>query len=457
MRSLWLVAAAVVALIPVAEASDFVLVHPAADAAGAKYLGAGLGFARWSPPTIRWYYNPARASEPFTDVVATVALIEEAMAEWEGVSGIRFQFQGLTTRNPTDWDDGVTVIGWNPSGQGSYGGGVADAPWEVYLSLGYWPMFEGFVAIDRSFCPLSWPAAEREFVLRQLVVHELGHMLCLGHSDNPNSVLFAGPYNGVQSVRPDDIAAAEALYGLPRELVLPSPLEIPPVDPNVTVNGFYFAVGTGWDDLEIVTEIDDATPDQLLFVWWSATNLPFGEMRHYLVDPYGFPQRLIVGENQWMSVASGSSLQDIAIVKTLPGTWQFVLTIEDATIVTFPIPVNTTVAWDQAPSGSVTVTPWSGLAPHTATIAVTASDPEGGPVTAVWHVPGQEEWSAPVVGTVSHTVTVAEPGVVDVFIELYDGWERYPLAGEGFRTLLHAQIWAYEPLPDPRRPDGQLP
>jgi hypothetical protein len=457
MGALWLVAAAVAVLLPSAGASDFVLTRPGGIESGTKYLGAGQGFARWAQPTIPWYYNPAHASAPFTDVAATIALIEEVMAEWEGVGGIRFQFQGLTSRAPTDWEDGVTVIGWNESGHGSFGGGVADAPWEVYIELGYWPMFEGFVAIDRSFCPPTWPPAEREFVFRHLMLHELGHMLCLGHSDNPNSVLYAGPYNGVQSVRPDDIAGIQALYGLPRELRLPSPLSIPPVDPGVTVNGFYFAVGTGWDDLTIVTEIDDATPDQLLFVWWSATNLPFGEMRHYLVDPYGFPQRLIVGENQWISVASGTSLQDIAIVKTLPGTWQFVLTIEDATIVNFPIPVNTTVAWDQPPAGALTLTPWSGLAPHTATIAMTASDPEGSPVMAVWHVPGQEEWSQPAVGTTSHTVTVAEPGLYDVFIELYDDWERYPLAGEGFRKLLHAQIWAYETLPDPRLPDGRLP
>jgi hypothetical protein len=457
MRVIWLVAVGLALLMPCAGASDFILNRPPDSQPHAKYLGAGQGFARWSEPTIRWRYNPARASAPFDDVAATVALIEGLMAEWEGVSGIRFHFEGLTSRSPTDWEDGVTVIGWNESGHGSFGGGVADAPWEVYISLGYWPMFDGFVAIDPTFCPPTWPAAERQFVFRHLMVHELGHLLCLGHSDNPNSVMFAGPYNSVQSVRPDDIAGAQALYGLPRELRLPSPLQIPPVDPGVTVNGTYFAVGTGWDDLTIVTEIDDTTPDQLLFVWWSATNLPFGEMRHYLVDPYGFPQRLIVGENQWMSVASGTSLQDIAIVKTLPGTWQFVLTIEDATILSFPIPVSTTVAWDQAPAGALTLTPWSGLAPHTATISMTASDPEGGPVTAVWHVPGEEEWSAPVVGTMSHTVTVAEPGVFDVFIELYDGWERYPLAGEGFRTLLHAQIWAYEELQDPRRPDGRLP
>jgi hypothetical protein len=456
MGVLWLVAAAVALLLPSTDASDFVLLHPGAAHSQAKYLGAG-GFARWQEPTIRWHYNPDHASAPFDDVAATVALIEELMAEWEGASGIRFHFEGLTSRSPTNWDDGVTVIGWNDGGQGSYGGGVADAPWEVYLSLGYWPMFDGFVSIDPWFCPPSWPAAEREFVFRHLMVHELGHMLCLGHSDNPNSVLYAGPYNGAQSVRPDDIAGVQALYGLPRELRLPSPLQIPPVDPNVTVNGYYFAVGTGWDDLTIVTEIDDDTPDELLFVWWSATNLPHGEMRHYLIDPYGFPNRLIVGWNQWQSMASGSSMQDIAIVKTLPGTWQFVVTIEDATIVNFPIPVSTTVAWDQAPAGSISVAPWSGLAPHTATITMTATDPEGSPVMAVWHVPGQEEWSQPAVGTTSHTVTVNAPGVYDVFIELFDDWERYPLAGEGFRKLLHAQIWAFETLPDPRRPDGRFP
>jgi len=457
MRVIWLVAVGLALLTPCAGASDFILTRPPDNQPHAKYLGAGQGFARWRQPTVRWYYNPARASEPFTDVVATVALIEEAMAEWEGVAGIRFQFQGLTSRAATDWDDGITVIGWSSSGQGSFGGGVADAPWDEYVALGYWPMFEGFVAIDPLFCPQTWSAVEREFVLRHLMAHELGHLLCVGHSDNPNSVMFAGPYNSVQSVRPDDIAAVQALYGLPREVRLPSPLEIPPVDPGVTVNGTYFAVGTNWDDLTIVTEIDDTTPDELLFVWWSATNLPFGEMRHYLVDPYGFPQRLMVSWNEWQSMSSAAGIQQVSIVKTLPGAWSLVVTIEDATILSFPIPVTTTSAWDQAPTGSIAVTPWSGLAPHTATISMTASDPEGSPVMAVWHVPGQEEWSELAVGTTSHTVTVAEPGLYDVFIELYDDWERYPLAGEGFRKLLHAQIWAYEPSPDPRLPGGRLP
>jgi hypothetical protein len=126
-------------------------------------------------------------------------------------------------------------------------------------------------------------------------------------------------------------------------------------------------------------------------------------------------------------------------------------------VVRFPIPVHTTVEWNQPPSGTLKITPAAGEPPLTARVRITATDPEGGPVTAVWHVPGQEEWSEPVTGPISHFVTVDEPGVHHVFVELTDDWDRYPGAGRGFRKLLHATIWAYERLPDPRHPGGRLP
>ena len=457
MRTFWMVVMAVAALAQGAAASDFVLMRPSQGPSDTKYLGSGEVFARWQASAVDWYYNPANASPPFTHVTGTVGLIQQAMAEWEGVSGVRFRYRGLTDHAPDNWDDGMNVIGWQEHDQGGYGGGVADAPWDVYVALGYWPMYDGFVSINPAFCPRYWSAPEREFVFHHLMVHELGHMLCVGHSDNPNSVMFAGPYNGVQSVRPDDIAIVQALYGPPRELHPPSPLEIPQDDPGVIVNDTYFAVGTDWDDLTIVTEIDDDTPDEMLFVWWAASNLPSGEMRHYLIDPYGFPQRLLVSDNQWPNVASGNTMQEVRIVKTLPGTWQLLVTIEDATVVSFPIPVNTTCVWNQAPSGTLTITPSSGVPPLTARVRITATDPEGDPVTAVWHVPGQEEWSEPVTDPISHFVTVTEPGTYDVFIELTDDWERYPGAGRGYRRLLHATIWAYEELPDPLRPLRRFP
>ena len=445
------------ALAPAAAADDFVLICPSCDPAETKYLGPGEVFARWQPAAIDWYYNPANASAPFDHVAQTVALIQELMAEWEGVCGIRFRYRGLTDRAPDDWEDGITVIGWQEHDAGGYGGGVADAPWDVYIALGYWPMFDGFVSINPAFCPRGWPALEREFAFRHLMLHELGHMLCLGHSDNPASVMYAGPYNNVHSVRPDDIAAAQALYGPPRHLRLPPPLAIPPVDPGVIVSDFFFAVGTSFDDLTVLTEIDETTPDEMLFIGWTATGLPTGEMRHYLVDPYGYPNRLLVGWNEWQNVASTTSMQIIPILKTLPGTWQLIVTIGDGTVVRFPIPVTAETEWNQAPTGTLRLTPPSGLPPLTSRVRITAEDPEGDPITAVWHVPGQEPWSEPVTGPISHFITVPGPGVYDVFIELWDDWERYQGAGTGFRTLLHATLWAYEPTADPRRPSGRLP
>jgi hypothetical protein len=53
--------------------------------------------------------------------------------------------------------------------------------------------------------------------LYSVVLHETGHALGLGHSDNPNSVMY--PYYRQQtSLNPDDIAGIQALYGKSSDL-----------------------------------------------------------------------------------------------------------------------------------------------------------------------------------------------------------------------------------------------
>jgi hypothetical protein len=439
-----------------AAASDFVLVCPSCQTSTAKYLGSGEMFSRWRDAVIPWYYNPANALPPFDDPQVALAAIQSAISQWEGVCGIDFRYMGLTNRKPQDFEDFITVIGWAPIGVAGLGGGVADAPWEEELRLGYCPMQEGFVAVR----PIPWPDLipdrVRIFEFIKLMTHELGHMLCLGHSDDPNSVLFADPYNGLYCVRPDDIAAAQALYGPPPILRPPQPFAVPPQDPEVIVSRQYFAVGVDWNDLVEISEVTDETPDQTLYVWAECQNLPSGEGDAYLVDPSGFVHLWWQADNEWANVASGMGLDDISIVKTLPGTWHYYWVIGGATVVAAAIQVDTTSNRNLPPDATLQSSSTTGPPPLTVTIRLTASDPEGDAVSAVWHVPGLEAWTTPVTGTIHDAFTFREVGVYRIFIEVLDDSTRYEGAGAGYRRLLPVTLRVTPPPPPPRRALSRL-
>ena len=437
-------------LTPMAAASDFVLVCPHCEDSSAKYLEAGATFSRWSDGVIQWYYNPANALPPFDDVPTALAAIQAAIDQWEGVCGIDFQYMGLTEQEPQNFDDFMTVIGWAPIGVAGLGGGIVDAPLEEVLRLGYWPMQEGFVAVR----PVAYPDLFTDdmviFEFIKLMTHELGHMLCLGHSDDPDSVLFANPYNSLFGVRPDDIAAVQALYGPPSILRIPEKFSPPPTDPEVTVSDARFLIGTSWDDLVEISEVDDETPDQTLYFQVVCQNLPSGEGTAYLVDPSGYPHLLWDADNEWANVSSGMGLDAVATVKLLPGTWWYYWVIEDATVVASSIEVNTTVAHNLAPAAFLQLSAVLGRAPLTVTVEVEASDPEGDAVTAEWHVPGNEEWTTPVTGPVTDIFTFPDPGVYQIFIAISDDAPRYEGAGEGCRKVLPATVRVYPPDPPPQ-------
>ena len=53
-----------------------------------------------------------------------------------------------------------------------------------------------------------------ETVLYNAALHELGHTLGLGHSDDPNAVMFSGLLEDEEySISQDDINGIRALYG----------------------------------------------------------------------------------------------------------------------------------------------------------------------------------------------------------------------------------------------------
>jgi hypothetical protein len=66
--------------------------------------------------------------------------------------------------------------------------------------------------------------------LFSVVLHETGHALGFGHTDDPNSVMYPYYRFGVQ-LSPDDIAGAQSLYGV-RDTPVASPPETPPPVPD---------------------------------------------------------------------------------------------------------------------------------------------------------------------------------------------------------------------------------
>ena len=77
-------------------------------------------------------------------------------------------------------------------------------------------------------------------------------------------------------------------------------------------------------------------------------------------------------------------------------------------------------------------------------------------MTAVWHVPGNEPWTTPVIGPVTDSFTFLDPGVYRIFIALSDDAPRYEIAGEGYRKLLPATVRVFPPDPLPRRAPRRL-
>ena len=68
---------------------------------------------------------------------------------------------------------------------------------------------------DRAFLAPD-EAQDGRFDLQAVVTHELGHVLGLGHSDNPNTLMFTrGGTAGIRTPKADDRAGIALIYGSP--------------------------------------------------------------------------------------------------------------------------------------------------------------------------------------------------------------------------------------------------
>lgn len=128
-------------------------------------------------------------------------IVQQAMSAWEQVSGVTFV-------QVADSPESDLRIGYGTSelhhGFGGYGG---------------WERVDGKLIRIVSLNPdASEEATEYQY---NLILHEVGHAIGIDHSDVHN-VVMSGPPNspywsldGVEQLQPDDIAAAQAIWGAP--------------------------------------------------------------------------------------------------------------------------------------------------------------------------------------------------------------------------------------------------
>ena len=206
---------------------------------------------RWEPcRAIHYEVNLAHASP------TALADVTEAVARASRGSGIRFAFDGPTDRTPdaqeaSDFRDPETLdirpvlIAWLPSSSFSEYADPDEALGVGYgvpgSGNGYWVYETGLVVINAD-APLH-PGFAAPYALGPVLMHELGHVLGLGHvpdgsqimwsPDEPGSDLFPaasvtdwgdGDLAGLQKVgRPAGCVHTPGEEYLPDEEITPSP------------------------------------------------------------------------------------------------------------------------------------------------------------------------------------------------------------------------------------------
>ena len=410
--------------------------------AKAKYLGISSDFGLWKDGVVKYVYNPTNAPSPFTDSAATLQLLQESMAEWEGACGIDFQAQGTgidSSKNLGDSSDGIVVIGWNAiSSAGQAGpswGGVESL---VFTPNGYWPYNDGDMELSTTN---NWDKGSTEFSnnnLKGVVTHELGHLIGLGHSNNPNSIMYAGPYNFLNHLRTDDIDAGQGLYG---QSASPSQVAVYSPPASASSNPFSEVGLSIYENVRVnnpppITSSSSDNDWLWLSLEFSGNTSPSITPTIIATDPSGYIYSEAVdtytcGSN---SICSRYlTIGQISTLKTIPGTWKYYIIVNNQTVSQGTFDVNTTPSWNRAPTATVQYSVTSGTSPLNITATVNATDTESDTINLVWHIPGVGEVTEAKSST-TKSLSFTSIGNHLVFLEVNDNATHYTASQAGYST-----------------------
>ena len=452
-------------------------------------LGISNTFGRWTD-VIRLGYNPQGATAAFADSQKFLALLTEATAIWSRVSGVRFEIlpagnYPVDHNNPQSFRDGIVAVYWTHSAN-SFAAQAGPRAGAYNETLGYFPYTDGFVLMNS-----SCTSATCESGMTSVLVHELGHLLGLGHSDTPDSIMYANPYTYLRYPRTDDIRAVQVMYGAPAN----------PVDPLKSLSEWQFfpppAASTGKTQFlfkdnqnsrvtsdamlvlstqaqfdQALTVVTANTPDDA----WVRLFAPLGNFNNQadieipvqvvVVDPSGYEYRR---DNWQLSCRARSacfstfSFIQTSVIKYIPGEWT-IYVVENPQLVTAPelllmlsLTVQTTPLFNNPPMANVEIA--AGESPGSVRVRVLGSDLERHALKAIWHLPGQridrngdrfldnelvEELGVTNVGN-WQTVNFVGNGQHSLFVQVNDNGPRYSgrsgtEAGDGFQTLMKINL-----------------
>ena len=420
-------------------------------------LGISETFGRWPGGVVPWVYNPSGKPTGVGNNAKVVERLQKAMDELEGISGLTFDYQGNDNSAAFDNFDGVVTVGWTSLAGSTAGlaGPRSSCSAQDVIDLGYCQYVDGDVRLDNDGST-DWNRGSAEFTERffiQIVVHELMHLVGIGHSEVGISIMYANPYTNLHHPREDDIDVLQSLYGAPDQLLQAS-IYMPPAagasplnNSCITLSSDQFGppFGNG-----CVSDIDgNETPTDFVGLYWAVQGANTDDLTWIVTDPHGFYYQGTLDDRDCGGGTCGywSSFTRAEGIFTFPGVWTVYLIYNGALAATETVEVTTNPVYNLAPDSTYTQDVIYGTAPLTVDMNLSVTgDNEGDDVTASWHIPtvGQIELDSGnfpgSAGTDSRTVTFNQPGEYEIYATVNDSWTRYnpgpgAQAGAGFREL----------------------
>jgi hypothetical protein len=178
---------------------------------GNGWDGPGLGAA-----TVFYYYSNVTSQ---LNATAAKAEIARAMAQWANVVKVTWAPGTSASANQT-----VNIL-WATYAHGDaypFTGATGMIAHTFYPANPNPEPIAGDMHLNDSF---AWGIGTNTDLF-SVTLHELGHALGLGHSDNPNDVMYPY-YKMVTGLAPDDIAAIQTLYAAQTGATAPAPTPAP--------------------------------------------------------------------------------------------------------------------------------------------------------------------------------------------------------------------------------------